>query len=383
MTIRNLETALDPGSVVLICEGTAGETYGSIALRNIRAAGYKGAFWLVHPGNESFEGETGFAEVEHLPAAPDMVVIATPPETIPSHITELGQKGCRLAVVLTPGVKETEGLTQKVLDAAKPFTLRVIGPDTIGVISPKVKLNASVSHRMPQPGRLALLSQSAAVATTLIEWADEHEIGFSHLVSMGDMADVDLADMLDLLSSDYHTRAILVYLARVNDARKFLSAARAVSRMKPMIAIKAGRSIQAARASATHTGAMAAEDAVVDAALRRAGVLRVRGLAELFSAAETVARFRPLDRARVGIVTNGGGAGVMTVDRLMDGSGQLANLAPATIEKLDGVLPPDWSGSNPVDLLADAGPERYSAALDIVAQDRDVDVLMVLNCPSA
>ncbi|WP_424932184.1 GNAT family N-acetyltransferase [Amaricoccus macauensis] len=383
MTIRNLDKVLDPGPIALVCQGRVGDIQGVAALANITSGGFESRMWIVHPDNPAFGGQNALASIHDLPTAPGMAVLAVPRETLPERITELGEKGCRLAVVLTPGVKDVEGLTQRMLDAARPFTLRIVGPDTVGIIAPKAKLNAGVAQRMPRPGKLALLSQSAAVATTLIDWADEHEIGFSLIASMGELADVDMSDFLDLLSSDFDTRAVLMYLAHVKDARKFLSAARAAARMKPVIAIKAGRTARAAHASATHTGALAAEDAVMDAALRRAGVLRVKGMSEMFAAAETVARFRPLDRARLGIVTNGGGAGVMAVDRLMDGSGQLAELAPGTIAKLDEILPPSWSGSNPVDILGDAGPERYGAALEALAADRNVDVVMAINCPSA
>lgn len=383
MTIRNLEQILDPDSVVLDCAGEVGDLHGATALRNILGAGFKGQFWLVHPERGVFCGHPAHARIEDLPGTPDLAVLACQPEAIPARIRELGNKGCRIAVILTPGVKDIPGLTQAMLDAARPFTLRVIGPDSIGVVVPGIGLNASVAHKMPPAGKLALLSQSAAIASTLIDWAEEHEIGFSHIVSMGEMADVDISDYLDLLSTDFDTRAILIYLGYVRNARKFLSAARAIARMKPVIAIKAGRTPRAAQAAATHTGAMTAEDAVMDAALRRAGVLRVKGLSEMFAAAETVARFRPLDRARLGIVTNGGGAGVLAVDRLMEGSGRLAEISPATIETFDTFLPPAWSHSNPVDILGDADPARYVRAMETLAGDRNVDVVMVLNCPTA
>jgi acetyltransferase len=383
MTIRNLEKVLRPESLVLAGAGETMRIYGAVALRNVLKADFAGRFWVVHPEAGVFEGHTTFSSIGELPGVPDVALLATSPETVPARITELGQKGCRIAIVLTPGIKDIPGLSQRMLDAAEPFLLRIIGPDTIGVIAPGARFNASIAHRAPRQGKLALLSQSAAIATTLIDWAEDREIGFSHIASMGDMADVDLADYLDLLASDFDTRAVLMYLSSVKDARKFLSAARALARMKPVIAIKAGRSPQAARAAATHAGAMVAEDAVMDAALRRAGVLRVKGLSEMFAAAETVARFRPLDRARLAIVTNGGGAGVLAVDRLMEGSGQLAELSPETLEKLDAILPSAWSRANPVDILGDAGAERYGAAIEAVVADRNVDVLMVLNCPSA
>ncbi|WP_111431687.1 bifunctional acetate--CoA ligase family protein/GNAT family N-acetyltransferase [Rhodobacteraceae bacterium DSL-40] len=382
MTVRNLDKVLHPESVVVVGSGDIADTYGAMVMGNILEGGFEGPVWSVDPGRATFVGKDCFARVADLPAVPDLAVVAVVPEDVPGVIADLGAKGCRIAVVLTPGVKAEGGLRQRMLDAAKPYLLRIIGPDTLGVIAPAAKLNASVAHRAPRPGKLALLSQSAAIATTLIDWAEDREIGFSHIVSMGDMADVDMSDYLDLLSSDRDTRAVLMYLAHVKSARKFLSAARALARMKPVIAIKAGRTPQAAQAAATHTGAMAAEDAVMDAALRRAGVLRVKGLSEMFAAAETVARFRPLDRARLAIVTNGGGAGVLAVDRLMEGSGVLADLAPETLERLDGFLPDAWSHANPVDILGDANSARFEAAIDAVAADRNVDVVMVLNCPS-
>ncbi len=233
-----------------------------------------------------------------------------------------------------------------------------------------------------KPGNIALLSQSGAIATSLIDWAADNDVGFSHIVSLGDMADVDVGDWLDMLAGDAKTRAIVMYLETIPNARKFMSAARAAARIKPVIAIKSGRHEAAAKAAATHTGALSGADRVVDAALQRAGILRVDGLAELFDAAEITARFAPLDRARVGIVTNGGGAGVLAVDQLIDCKGELAELSPATIERLNAALPPTWSHANPVDIIGDAPPERYKAAVEAVAADPGTDVVLVLNCPT-
>ena len=247
---------------------------------------------------------------------------------------------------------------------------------------PPVKLNAGFAHMAAKPGNIALLSQSGAIATSLIDWAAENDVGFSHIVSLGDMADVDVGDWLDMLAGDARTRAIVMYLETIPNARKFMSAARAAARIKPVIAVKSGRHEAAAKAAATHTGALSGADRVVDAALQRAGILRVDGLAELFDAAEITARFAPLDRARVGIVTNGGGAGVLAVDQLIDCKGELAELAPPTIERLNAALPPTWSHANPVDIIGDAPPERYKAAVEAVAADPGTDVVMVLNCPT-
>ena len=233
-----------------------------------------------------------------------------------------------------------------------------------------------------RPGGLALLSQSGAIATSLIDWTANEGIGFSRIVSLGDMADVDVGDCLDMLAGDAATRAILLYLETIPNPRKFISAARAAARVKPVIAIKSGRHEQAAKAAATHTGALSGGDKVVDAAMNRAGILRVRDLVELFDAAETLARFRPLPRSRVGIVTNGGGAGVLAVDRLVDLSQELAELSPDTIAALDAVLPEYWSRANPVDIIGDAPPERYEAAVRAVAADPGTDAVLVMNCPT-
>jgi acetyltransferase len=301
---------------------------------------------------------------------------------VPGVVAELGARGVKAAVVITAGLNDRNGLRQQMLDAAKPHLLRILGPNTVGLMIPPLKLNAGFAHMAAAPGDIALLSQSGAIATSLIDWAAGRGIGFSHIVSLGDMADVDVADYIDMLAGDGKTRAIMLYLESVPHPRKFMSAARAASRIKPVIAIKPGRHEQAAKAAATHTGALSGADRVVDAALRRAGILRVEGLAELFDAVEIVARFPPLDKVRVGIVTNGGGAGVLAVDQLIDIGGELAELSDETLATLNEGLPPTWSHANPVDIIGDAPAERYGAALKAVAADRNVDAVLVLNCPT-
>jgi acetyltransferase len=285
--------------------------------------------------------------------------------------------------VLTAGISDKGGLRQAMLDAAQPWCLRVIGPNSFGLFVPALGLNASFAHLAPAPGHLAFLSQSGALASAVLDWSVERDIGFSAVVSLGDMADVDVADLLDMLAGERHTRAILLYLESVPDARKFMSAARAAARVKPVIVIKSGRHAAGAQAAATHTGALAGADNVMAAAFRRAGLLRVLELPELFDAAETLSRFRPIPRGRLGIVTNGGGAGVLAVDRHLDFGGELAELAPETIAALDPHLPANWSRANPVDIIGDAGPERYTAAAEAVLADDNVDALLVMSCPTA
>ncbi len=380
MTVRNLEFALKPRSVAVIGVRETPPSLGSVVLRNIIRGGFPGAIWPVHPARAEVMGLPCFPDVASLPAAPDIAVIATPAATVPGLISEIGAKGGRIAVVVASGFDAD--LRQAMLDAAKEHLLRVFGPSSAGLILPWAKLNASASHIDAPQGQLALLSQSASIAFSLLDWAAARGIGFSQIISLGEMADVDVGDYLDLLASEGRTRAILLYLESIPSARKFLSAARVVSRMKPVIAIKAGQSDEAARAAATHTGALSGEDQVVEAALRRSGILRVRGLAELFSAAETVARFRPLKRARLAIVTNSGAAGVLATDRLSASGGDLATLAPDTIATVAGQVQARWSRSNPVDINGDATAKDYIAAMKAVAADPEVDVVMAMNTPT-
>lgn len=383
MTIRNLEYAARPRSVAVIGASSRAGSVGGVVARNIVDGGFQGDVWPVNPKYDEVAGLPCYRRVADLPAAPDLAVIVTPPATVPGLIAELGKKGTRAAVVITAGLTRENGLRQAMLDAAKPYLFRIIGPNTVGLMIPPVRLNAGFAHMAAEPGGIALLSQSGAIATSLIDWAASRNLGFSHIVSLGDMADVDVGDYLDMLAGDAGTRAIIMYLESIPNPRKFMSAARAAARIKPVIAIKSGRHEQAAQAAATHTGALSGADRVADAALSRAGILRVRGLAELFDAAETMARFSPLERARVAIVTNGGGAGVLAVDQLIDCDGELADLTPGTIARLDKSLPPTWSHANPVDIIGDAPPERYRAAIEAVAADPGVDAIMVLNCPTA
>lgn len=382
MTIRNLEHAFAPKSVAVFGASLRDGSVGRVVFDNIVNGGFEGDIWPVNPKYSEVAGRRCYAKAADLPGVPDLGVIVTPPGIVPAIVHDLAEKGTRAAVVITAGLTRENGLRQAMLDAAKPSLFRIIGPNTVGLMIPPVKLNAGFAHMAARPGNIALLSQSGAIATSLIDWAAHNNVGFSQIVSLGDMADVDVGDCLDMLAGDAHTRAIVMYLETIPNPRKFISAARATARIKPVIAIKSGRHEQSAKAAATHTGALSGADRVVDAALLRAGILRVKGLAELFDAVETTARFAPLERTRVGIVTNGGGAGVLAVDQLIDCKGELAELSPETIARLNIALPPIWSHANPVDIIGDASPERYRAAVEAVAADPRTDVVLVMNCPT-
>ncbi len=393
MTIRNLGRMFAPRSIALIGASRHARSVGAVLAQNLFYGGFDGPVMPVNPHGGTVGSVLAYRDVANLPMVPDLAVIATPPATVPSLIGELGARGCRAAVVITAGFSEGDravgrALSQAMLDAARPHLLRIVGPNCLGVMVPGRGLNASFAHVPPRPGSIAFVTQSGAVATAVLDWATARDIGFSHLVSLGDMNDVDFGDMLDHLANAPETRSILLYVEAITHARKFMSAARAAARNKPVIVIKAGRHPASAKAATSHTGALAGADDVYDAAFRRAGMLRVGGLTELFAAVETLARMPALcagkgDGDRLAIVTNGGGVGVLATDDLIDAGGRLAELAPATIAALDKVLPATWSGGNPVDIIGDAPGERYAAAIDGVLADPGVDAVLVLNCPTA
>jgi acetyltransferase len=383
MTVRNLHHALMPSSVAVVGASRRPGSVGEVVLRNIVAGGFAGAVYPVNLKYDSVAGLTCYARAADLPEAPELAVIMTPPQTVPRLIGELGARGTKLAVVITAGIGDKDGLRQRMLDAARPHLLRVIGPNTIGILSPRADLNASFVHIAAPRGRLGLISQSGAMVSSIVDWGAATGVGFSQLFSLGDMADVDVGDTLDLLAQDEATSAILIYLESIPNPRKFMSAARAAARLKPVIAVKPGRHAEAAQAARTHTGALAGADRVVEAALRRAGIIRVLDLDDLFNAAAITARYEPMARGRIGIVTNGGGAGVLAVDQMLDQGGELAAFGPETLASLNRVLPPTWSRANPVDIIGDAPPARYVAAIEAVAADPGVDALLVMHCPTA
>ena len=388
MSVRNLDFVYKPTSIALIGASREPGSLGSVLANNLLRSGFDGPVLPVHPTNESVQGVLAYPNVDSLPLVPDLAVIATPAQTVPELVAELGERGTRAAVVVSAGLEAQDAsgtsLRQSMLQAAKPNLMRIVGPNTVGVLSPKRGLNASFAHLSPEPGHIAFVTQSGAVVTAVIDWAKPRGIGFSHLVSLGDMADVDFGDMLDYLASDRETHAILLYMEGIRQARKFISAARAAARMKPVIVVKGGRHPEGAKAAASHTGALAGADEVYDAAFRRAGMLRVENLEALFMATETLSDVRPQRGERLAIVTNGGGMGVLATDELLASGGRLAALPDGTIAALDAVLPETWSRSNPVDIIGDATPERLAAAVRVLLKHpQEFDALLVLNCPTA
>jgi acetyltransferase len=385
MTIRNLDRVFKPSSVALIGASPRQASVGQVVLQNLRSSGFSGPIDLINPKHQTIDGLPCYPDAGALPKVPDLAVVATPAPSVPAIIEQLGRRGTKAVVVISAGFGGEAGrqLKQQMLSAARPHLLRIVGPNCVGILVPGIGLNASFAHLTPMPGKIAFLAQSGAILTSVIDWAAAREIGFSHLVSMGEMADVDFGDMLDYLANDVQVGAILMYVEAVTNARKFMSAARRASRLKPVIVIKAGRYGATTKAVASHTGALAGSDAVYDAVFRRAGTLRVFDLDELFEAVETLAAARPPAGDRLAILTDGGGIGILAADALVGAGGRLAELSPQTIAHLDAVLPAAWSRGNPVDIIGDAPPERYAQALEILRGEPNADAILVLNCPTA
>ncbi|WP_193090608.1 bifunctional acetate--CoA ligase family protein/GNAT family N-acetyltransferase [Advenella sp. FME57] len=388
MSIRNLDYLFRPKSIAVIGATNRAHSVGATVMLNLISGGFAGRIMPVNPKYDSVSGLPTFHNLSALPVVPDMAIICTPPATIPDLISQLGSIGTKAAIVLTAGLGDTitnEKITvqQAMLDAARPHLLRILGPNCIGLIIPSLHLNASFASASLIPGKIAFVSQSGALATAVLDWASSNNIGFSKFISLGNSADVDFGDILDYLGSDPDTRSILLYIESIKFARKFMSAARAAARNKQVIVVKAGRSPAGAMAAASHTGAMAGSDLVFDAAIKRAGMLRVDTTQELFGAIETLSRAKPIHGDRLVILTNGGGPGVMAADALSLAGEHLTVMSNDTLRKLNAVLPSTWSKANPIDIIGDAPVERYKNALSVVLGDGSSDAVLFIHAPTA
>jgi len=388
MSTKNLSSLFRPESVAVIGATNKEGRIGNLVMHNLLEGGFDGPIMPVNPKRQAVVGVLAYSDIDALPVVPDLAIICTPAAPIPGLIATLGKRGTSAAIVLTAGLQRTEtddGVTVKeaMLAEARKSGLRILGPNCLGLIVPGIRLNASFAHAQAHPGKIAFASQSGAMCTAVLDWAREHEIGFSHFVSLGDCADVDFGDTVDFLATDPGTTAILLYIEAVQDGRKFMSACRAAARNKPVVVIKSGRVAEGAEAAASHTGALAGSDNVYDSAIRRAGMLRVDDIDELFAAVETLARAKRMRGERLAVMTNGGGIGVMAVDRLIAEGGHLAELSPVTISQLDDVLPETWSRANPVDIIGDAPGQRYSDALGVLGAAKEVDAVLVMHAPTA
>ena len=384
MSTYRLKNLLAPRSVALVGASPRQGSVGRAILNNIDKAKFTGEFGLVNSRYSEIDGVATVGGLSKLPFVPELVVLTAPAKSIPGLIDEAGRRGTAGAVIVSAGLGHGPGsLAEAAEHAAQKHRMRLIGPNCLGIMMPNANLNASFSAHMPDNGNLALISQSGAIAAGMVDWAAQRAVGFSGIVSIGDQLDVDIADLLDYFAMDGKTQAILVYIEAIKDARKFMSAARAAARIKPVVVVKSGRMAQGAKAAATHTGALAGSDAVYDAAFQRAGMLRVSDLRELFDCAETLGRLKSPMGKRLAILTNGGGIGVLAVDRLVELGGIPAAMMPEIRSKLDAVLPPTWSGSNPVDIIGDADAARYAAALEVLLPDPGNDAILVMNVQTA
>ena len=384
MSTYRLDRLFSAQSVAIVGASPREKSLGRAVLKNLRDGGFAGTIDLVNPQYEEIDGVRAVKSLGDLAGVPDVVVIAVPPQNVPSVVAAAAEMGAGAAIIITAGLGHGPGsLAEQAEQAARPKGLRLVGPNCLGVMVPGIGLNASFAARMPPAGDLALISQSGAIAAGLVEWGAQRGIGFSAVVSIGDQVDVDIGDLLDFFALDRKTRAILLYVESVTNARKFMSAARVAARIKPVVVVKSGRHAQGAKAAATHTGALAGSDAVYEAAFRRAGLLRVLDLGELFDAAETLGRVKSAVGQRLAILTNGGGIGVLAIDRLVDLGGVAAELSGPIRARLNGALPPTWSKANPVDIVGDADPARYAAALEAILDDPDNDAVLVMNVQTA
>ncbi|HEX7081963.1 MAG TPA: bifunctional acetate--CoA ligase family protein/GNAT family N-acetyltransferase [Gammaproteobacteria bacterium] len=377
----------EPASVALIGASERPGSLGTVVLRNLLDAGFDGEVHPVNPKYAEVLGRRCYRSAVEIGAPTDLAVIVAPARVVPRVLDECGEAGIRAAVILSGGFRESgptgRALEDRAVDVAKRRGIRFIGPNCLGVLRPAAKLNASFSQAMAKPGHVALVSQSGAVCTALLDWASVRDIGFSCVVSTGIGADVDFGEILDYLLLDGETRAIMLYVEGVHDARRFMSALRAVSRAKPIVVMKVGRHAAGGRAAVSHTGALVGADDVFAAALRRAGVVRVLEYADFFAVAETLNAGLTTRGPRLAIVTNGGGPAVMAADAAADKGIELARLAETTQAELDRILPAAWSRGNPIDVLGDADAARYAAALRVCAADPGVDGILAILIPQA
>ena len=382
-----LQHFFTPNSVAIVGASERENSVGYRLLLNMQEAGFSGGLYPINPKHEQLLGLKAYPDLHAVPEDLDLVVIATPAPTVPCILRQCGDKGVSSVIIISAGFGElgAEGqrLQQEILGIAHRYSIRIIGPNCLGVIRPSGQLNATFGDGIVQDGSLALLSQSGAVCTAILDWAKVQDIGFSTVVSMGGAADIDFGEVLDYLATDSKTTGILMYVEGIRDARRFLSGLKAAARLKPVILIKSGRHEAGCKAAMSHTGAMVGGDKVFDAAIARAGVVRAYSITELFSAARVLANNYVVKKDRLAIITNAGGPGVMSTDRAEDVGIQMAQLNPASLESLNTVLPPHWSHANPIDILGDATADRYQQALEVCINDDNIDGILVILTPQA
>jgi acetyltransferase len=388
MDVHHLDHIFDPRRIALVGVTQNPNSVGGKVLGNLVGGGFTGVVYPVNPSQEAVLGIQCHPDVAHLPRTPELAIICTPAEQVPAEVAACGEAGIRGLIIMSAGFKETgeagRRLERQIREERARFDgMRILGPNCLGIIVPRLNLNASFAPATPRSGGIAFISQSGALCASVLDWAVEGKIGFSHFVSVGNALDVDFGDLIDYFGEDEHTRSIILYIESIGQARAFMTAARAFARQKPIIAFKAGRFPASAEVAASHTGALASEDAVYDAAFQRTGIARVGDLGDVFDCAELIGRGKIPAGPRLGIVTNAGGPGVIASDALIAQQGSLATLAPETLARLEESLPLAWSHGNPVDVLGDANSKRIEKAVQIVLADGNVDAVLAIVTPQA
>ncbi len=388
MGIRKLNSIFRPQRIALIGVKNDPKSVGGITLSNLVGGGFKGVVYPVNPYHEAVLGIPCYPDVKSLPKTPDLAIITTPANVVPQIIRECGEAGINGIIIMSAGFKEIgpdgNALEARVKTEKERYPdMRVIGPNCLGVIVPGSHMNASFASAMPKKGHVAFISQSGALCSSVLDWALEEKIGFSYFVSIGNSMDVNFGDLIDYFGQDPNTKSIILYVESVTNARSFMTAARAFARKKPIIVYKAGRFPESARAAASHTGAIASEDNIYNAVFRRAGIARVFDIGDIFDFTDLIGRKRIPRGAQLAIVTNAGGPGVMATDTLIALDGKLCTLKEETMNKLNDFLPTYWSHGNPVDVLGDATPARFTGATEIVLNDPCVDAVLVILTPQA
>ncbi|HJX02223.1 MAG TPA: bifunctional acetate--CoA ligase family protein/GNAT family N-acetyltransferase [Candidatus Bathyarchaeia archaeon] len=385
MGIENLDKIFDPKRIAVFGASDREGSIGAKLLQNLIGVGYKGVVYPVNPFRSTVQGITAYPSIAKIPWKVDLAIIATPAHTVPQIVEECGKAGVLGIIIISAGFREAgeEGaaLEKKILEHKNRYNMRIIGPNSFGVMRPKIKLNATFSNKAAVSGKIAFISQSAALCASVLDWGSEAQIGFSAVVSTGSMIDVDLGDLIDYFGTDAQTRSMVFYVESIKNARKFMSAARGFARAKPIVVVKAGRFSESAKATISHTGALCGEDAVHDAAFRRAGVVRVEAINDLFNCAEALAMQPNPKGPNLTIITNAGGPGIMATDSLIAKGGKLSSLSSETIQALKDALPSYCSVVNPIDILEEATSDRLRRVMEICFKDPNSDGFLIIYTP--
>jgi acetyltransferase len=388
MLTKKLSALFNPKVIAVVGASARQGTVGNSIMRNIVGSGYDGIVYPINPNRSNILGVKTYPDLYSVPDKIDLAIIATPARTVPGIVEECGMSGVSGVLLISAGFAEIEGdegrqMLKQISATLKKYNMRMIGPNCLGFIKPSINLNASFANRMALPGKIAFISQSGALCTAILDWSVNQNVGFSHFISIGSAIDVSFHDLIDYFGSDPQTTSIVIYMESLTDARSFLSAARAFARNKPIIVLKAGKSSEGAKAAMSHTGSLAGNDFVFDAAFKRAGVVRVDTIDELFHIAQSLSMQGKPAGKKIAIITNAGGPGVIATDTLIDRGGELAQLSDETIYELNQCLSPNWSKSNPVDVIGDARPKDYENALRICLKDKSVDGVLVVLTPQS